>query len=401
MTPPPDGFDLLVSAKDSERAAALLRIAVDLFAALDTHSEGEVRQLGELCIHLLAECPAETRRYVAERLAPCRDAPRDLMRALALDEPEIARAVIVNSPALGEAELAEIAEKGGASAAALADRQDLPEAIRNLLDPVAPQAAVVGETEEFIAAEPAEKHSDRTDAPAAASEEEVVEEDSGTEGAVTEHQAEDQPPLRFTTFEDLADHFFDLTQAERKAAITAATNAAMGQQVKRKSGGQSAQNGNKADADKAAAEAGARFMAAAYAKDRRELIGELTERLQIRGDLAARILDDADGEALAVALVAIGVPEKPAFNTYLHAVEATGTSVERFTELTLYHRTLTPEIANLLIARWRGGGPAKRVATLSAPTAQRRPGQPRILLRLADKMPKPGTPPLKAGNGDD
>ena len=339
---------------------------------------------------------------MAERLAPCRDAPRDLMRALSLDEPDIARPVILGSTALGEAELGDIAKKGGAWAAALAERQDLPEAIRDLLDPAAPQATV-SEDAEAIAAEPAEEQPDGADVPAAASENDVDEGAPGAdEEAATEQPAADQPPLRFTSFENLADHFFDLTQAERKATITAATNAAMGQQVKRKSGGKSAQNGNKAEADKAAAEeAGVRLMAAAYAKDRRELIGELTERLQIRGDLAARILDDADGEALAVALVAIGVPEKAAFNTYLHAVEAAGTSVERFTELTLYHRTLTPEIANLLIARWRGDGPAKRVATVSPPTAQRRPGQPRILLRLADKMPKPGTPPLKAGNGDD
>ncbi|MCW2307911.1 DUF2336 domain-containing protein [Rhodobium gokarnense] len=398
MTPPPDGFDLLVSAKDSERAAALLRIAVDLFAALDTHSEGEVRQLGELCIHLIAECPAETRRYVAERLTPCRDAPRDLMRALALDEPDIARPVILGSHALGEAELAEIAEKGGAWADTLAGREDLPETIRDLLGPIAPKAAA-GENTADIAPEaaedPEEKNDDTVDTGTKASD------DEDTPLATAEDLAEEQPPLRFTSFEDLADHFFDLTQAERKAAITAATNAAIGRQVKRKSGGQQAQNGNKADADKAAAEAGERLMAAAYAKDRRELVGELTERLQIRGDLAARILDDTDGEALAVALVAIGVPEKPAFNIYLHAVAAAATSVERFTELTLYHRSLTPENANLLIARWRGDGPAKRVATAAPPSAQRRPGQPRILLRLADKMPKPGTPPRKAGNGDD
>ncbi len=109
----------------SARTSGVLRSAVDLFALATTHERAEIRAFADLIDGLLPDATPADRAHVALRLAHRADTPPALARQLALDEPEIARPVILRSPVLTSSDLVRIMHRGPEHVALVAERLDL------------------------------------------------------------------------------------------------------------------------------------------------------------------------------------------------------------------------------------------------------------------------------------
>ncbi len=90
--------------------------------------------IGDLLATTLAPLPLAQRRALADRLAPCADAPPNVIRLLARDTIEVAQPVLAQSPVLTFEDLAALAAEGSDDhACALAARPDLPAACAGIL----------------------------------------------------------------------------------------------------------------------------------------------------------------------------------------------------------------------------------------------------------------------------
>ena len=107
------------------RTSEVLRQAVDLFVLAATHERAEIRAFADLIVGLLPDAAAADRAHAAQQLAHRADTPPTIARMLALDTPEIARAVILRSPVLTSSDLVQIMRRGPEHVALVAERLDL------------------------------------------------------------------------------------------------------------------------------------------------------------------------------------------------------------------------------------------------------------------------------------
>ena len=340
-----DNIDLLVSAKDAERAVALLRITVDLFTAVDVHDDDEIRRFGELCINLLSTVPADCRRYVADRLATRTDVPVELIRALSQDMVEIAEPVILHSPLLSAADLKDVAAQGNRFADLVARRADPP-----------------AEASPAVAKKAATNRTSKTLPPPA--------------------------PARQTDETD----FFSLSEAERRTRLQSARHESLADQIRSHGG----------HPDKAlpatAAKAGDILLKAAFKQDQAAMIDILARNWRLDIAAARRILDDPGGEPLALTLAAAGIPERTAFSLLLHVNRDIGASTARFAKLAELYPRLSREMANRMVRAWQAGDKSATPAKAAGDTTSTRRRQPReIILKgpsrqqtQADAKPKTG-----------
>ena len=131
---PPLGFGNFASSTQLMRDSALLRATTDLFVQEQTHSPDEVRRYEELTAHLLPKVSEEVRVLLSERLANRADAPPAVVRMLAKDKIEVARAVLGASPVLAPLDLlAIIAATGREHHRVIAGRRGLTPEVRQAL----------------------------------------------------------------------------------------------------------------------------------------------------------------------------------------------------------------------------------------------------------------------------
>ena len=94
----------------TERAKVIERVATAY--AEDAYEEAEYRAAQDLFRIALYDGETVVRRVLAESLKHARDLPRDVVRRLAQDVPEVSAPFLAASPLLGDEELMPIAKCG-------------------------------------------------------------------------------------------------------------------------------------------------------------------------------------------------------------------------------------------------------------------------------------------------
>jgi hypothetical protein len=105
--------------------------------------------------------------------------------------------------------------------------------------------------------------------------------------------------------------------------------------------------------EEAAREATRRLEAAAISHNGAAFVRELQRTLQISRDHARRLLDDASGEPVVVAAVALGMPAAVLQRILLCLHPAVSRSVQRVYDLAVLHEEIERQSALQLLAIWR------------------------------------------------
>lgn len=105
-------LSLLATEKSAERRRELLSSVADLFYAptIDAHTEAERQIFADVVGRLLKDVNVAARTGFSERVAPDARTPRDVALRLANDTIDVARPVLLYSPALSDGDLVSIAE---------------------------------------------------------------------------------------------------------------------------------------------------------------------------------------------------------------------------------------------------------------------------------------------------
>lgn len=103
----------LAREPSSEKRRALMREVTDLFFEhKETVSEAESGHFGHILSAVSAEMDKEVRKELAQRFAPAKETPRQLLHKLANDEIDIAAPVLQQSPALDDNALKDVIASG-------------------------------------------------------------------------------------------------------------------------------------------------------------------------------------------------------------------------------------------------------------------------------------------------
>jgi len=158
-------------------------------------------------------------------------------------------------------------------------------------------------------------------------------------GAVLRKLSVDAPAPAAPTGDDLVELFFSAASDERRLILS---------------------NLVVADGTRfapASAERLARLEAAAMQRNPREFARLLRAPLHIAAPVADRIVQDASGEALVVAMKALGMQAAALQRVLLFLNPMIGNSVARVYELADLFAELSPEAATQMLALWRGAAP--------------------------------------------
>ena len=305
MFPKLEGLDSLARRDGVDIRPTLVRVLTDLYMQKAAHAAEEERHYTELALRLIDAVDVATRATVARKLSAYPGAPLAVMRRLARDVIEVAEPVLTQSRVLTDAELAAIVTDFGlAHAAAIARRH--AKALPPQDTDVAPAAALAAPT--------------------------------------FQDQQRGEPKPEEPTDLELADLFFSADSAERRVLLM-----------------------NLAGADAAAAPAFARprltavprLEAAALAHAPAEFAMLLEQTLDITPDQARRIVEDASGEPLLVALKALEAPAVMVQRVLLFLNPAIGHSVQRVFDLAALYERVSGEAADKIVTSLRGGAPAR------------------------------------------
>jgi uncharacterized protein (DUF2336 family) len=107
-----DGVLRLAQAADAQRARTLLKAATELFVQQPEHRRTEIAVYEELAIQLMRVTPLEDRIAVATLLAAHADAPTEVLSMLMADVPEVAAPVIAGAPQLPDVVLLTVVASG-------------------------------------------------------------------------------------------------------------------------------------------------------------------------------------------------------------------------------------------------------------------------------------------------
>lgn len=129
--------DLIAMAHEgsSEARRSLLRELTDHFFGAPVRSEAEDALYGEVMARLASEMEEAVRRELSERFAVSMDAPRVLVRRLAMDPaPEVSNPVLKGSPILEDADLLEVvSSRGQSQLRAVSGRKTVSEAVSEVI----------------------------------------------------------------------------------------------------------------------------------------------------------------------------------------------------------------------------------------------------------------------------
>ncbi|MBB4197625.1 hypothetical protein CCR94_13170 [Rhodoblastus sphagnicola] len=128
--------DLAASAdsRPADMRPILLRVTTDLFVLHATHTSQEIRLYEEMACRLIDDADDVTLTLIAQRLAACADAPAAVLRRLRARGGAVARELLLSNRQIAWADLREIAATGPRDhACALAARADLDREIASIL----------------------------------------------------------------------------------------------------------------------------------------------------------------------------------------------------------------------------------------------------------------------------
>ena len=394
----------------STRASGVLRSAVDLFVRAPTHERAEIRAFADLVAGLLPDAPVEDRAHVALRLAHRADTPPVIARMLAVDEIAVARTVVLRSPVLTSADLVEVMRHGRAHVELVAERLDLaPDVVlalgrsveaENALRPLRHAAGDTAPSLETLRIE--------TMIETAAAIRPVGDADSEAEVALHRALEELAAELEAEDADGFAGRSSSIGDAESEAALQGALDrlaAELDAEARAHEAEAAAARALREAAPDVAGDVdvflshdpagrwrfiqehssavavtppprrrrsddpamiGARLFSALVAGERDRLAEELGRAARLERPVVDRILTDRHGEALAVALAALGVDERTATSILLlHTGERA--TLAHMQDLAAMAGRIGWRTAENIVETWRGGrglGRTERSAVL-------------------------------------
>ncbi|MEZ5839486.1 MAG: hypothetical protein R3D02_03315 [Hyphomicrobiales bacterium] len=342
-----DGFLALQLASGGQQPAALISALAQSFVESPRHSRLDLVRFEELTQHFLGAVSPAERREFALAVAHRPDLPRSVVLRLAFDEATVAEPVVLGSPALSAADLAEITHVGAAHRAAVKARR-LPSP-----DVPAKPAARVVETAPLPQA-PAPETS--RPAPAAATPEPAIAptlpmalptQPVARAAIRVPGQARPAAPKPKSTA--LENRFLEAGRDERIAIVETLGKEGWAPDLVTAS----------AALQRFQPRIGRELIALAAADREDDMVCCLAAALRVPDTLAGRILGDADGEPLMVAARALGVGEEVASELAI-ACQAGGAAGRRdFLTLVKFFRQLSKGVADRLITGWLTAETAK------------------------------------------
>jgi hypothetical protein len=321
----------------------LIRVLTDMYVQKEGHTRDEERRFVELATWLLATVDTPTRAAVAKKLAVYPEAPRAVVRRLAVDEFEVAEPVLRHSPALTSEDLLTVTiECGWQHAAAIASRELRAEPVAAIAPPEANDlfsASAFGAT---VADEPAATAdvttSVETASAAPAQSVMVVAPEVAVEFSWSPIPVP-EPPAAESTPQISTGRRFLIGSAEERRAILAGLDDAPAT--------------NATQFPTPTPEAIAQLEAAALAERPDDFARDLQNLLLLSRETAQEIVDDNRGEPVMIAARALGMPGQVLLRILLFLNPTVGRSVERVFDLMDHFTRVTPEAARSLVAGWR------------------------------------------------
>jgi uncharacterized protein (DUF2336 family) len=326
-------------SKPAEMRPVLLRVITDLFALHGLHTIEELRLYEEMAGKLIAGAGDSVLTHVARKLSRCLDAPPAVLERIRARGGEPARELLLKSPLIERRDLREIAAAGACDqACAVAGRDDLDR-----------------ETARILAARP---------------EREILRALAANQGAPLGPQdtrllaarGRFDPELARAllgrgepTIDELPLYLFADAPA-RAALVLLALEANL------------IHAGRPEPGAPLEPEAQERIEAAAFDGKRAAFTKILAERLRCDQILARRIVDDEEGDALALAFVAIGMAKEAAARILLGAFPRIAASPEAFDHVMRLVRTVPRRVA------------LRMIEAMAGPSAAHAPGAPRAPL---------------------
>lgn len=327
-----------------DRSSALLVSAVELYVLAPHHDTEEIGRFGELATQLYPAAHPDDRARIGGIVAPRADAPRPLVLAIARDLPEIAGPVILESPVLEPADLADLAALGSdAHRALLARRQHLPAAVA-----VALARSEVPAVLEQLAANP------------------TLPSDDELYGLITTGARTSPAVARVAVHNeafavDLASAFLELDTAGRmRVSAAAEARAVLG----------AVAPGARAAAPADDTELALDLFDYAVAGEHALYVARLARVLQLETDFVERLISDTGGEPHVLLLKAAGVPDVHVSRILLRGPEAIARSYAEFSRLARWLVGFGRRAAVAILDEMRGGvarpAPRRESATVSA-----------------------------------
>jgi uncharacterized protein (DUF2336 family) len=130
-----DGGMVIPAASGGLARRALLRRLMDVVALPSSRGNIQDRAIaGDLLMEILIESDVSARELCARRLREMSQAPKRLLRFLALDVPHVAQIILAENKAFDDADLCQIVEKGGTPhRVAVAQRRDIGPAVASAI----------------------------------------------------------------------------------------------------------------------------------------------------------------------------------------------------------------------------------------------------------------------------
>jgi uncharacterized protein (DUF2336 family) len=138
--------DVVQASSDGFARRSLLRRLMDVVALPASRGNLQDRAIaGDLLLEMLIESDIASRELCARRLQEMSQAPKRLLRFLALDAPHVARIILADNKAFDEADLAHVVANGSTPhRVAVANRRDIGPSVASAIadsgDPVAMKA---------------------------------------------------------------------------------------------------------------------------------------------------------------------------------------------------------------------------------------------------------------------
>ncbi|GEM_PF-834668 len=346
----------LAGRRDPEARRILLRVATDRFVNDPAPTREAIARFEKEAAPLIAGSDPHTLLIVARKLAPRLATPPALLEMIAARGGDAALALLERAVAIDRGRLIAAIAGEAAEAAAAARRTDLDEELIRLL-------AARPEPEIALAL------ADNASAPIPAD----------VFAGLARRAARDEILARALLARpaaplDQAPLFLYASSPQRAAMLLAAQRAELV-----RSAAPPAWPGG--------AEAAAKLERQALARQPAQFIATLADALGCAPDLAERIVAEPSGEALAVALAALGAPEDATMRILLLG-DAVNFDYKRLGALTRLKDALRPAAARRIVAAMVGAAPQRRAAAApeldpNAAAAPSRAGPARV------DLPKP------------
>jgi len=324
-------FPFLVSLASSESARdrrIWLRVAIDHFIAAEPNDPDAIDRFADVVALQLDAADAATRLEIACKLAPCARTPPRLLAKFLSAESDACDYVLEHAAACADRDLAQAAALGGRRAVAVARRKTLDPHIAGAL-------AAQGDIDVLVA---------------------LANNDSARlEGKTlidllrrARKLAEQEGDRR------LADALLERRPVRPESAMLFLC-AAPNQRVEILLAAQRSQLGRPpAPPAPARPQLLEELELAAVARQPERFVAILAEALDCEPDLARRIVDDASGEPLAVALAALGAANEVLVRVLISNDLRAGASYQRIRALARLNNALNRDAAMIVVSALRG-----------------------------------------------